>query len=71
MKEGRIIAISREFGSGGSEIGRRLAEELGIPVLARLPMDAQIAALCDAGEIERVVCDELSGAVDAVEALLK
>jgi cytidylate kinase len=31
VKEGRIIAISREFGSGGSEIGRRLAERLGIP----------------------------------------
>ncbi len=47
------------------------AKALGVPVLARLPMDAQIAALCDAGEIERVVCDELAGAVDAVEALLK
>jgi fructose/tagatose bisphosphate aldolase len=47
------------------------AEELGVPVLARLPMDAQIAALCDAGEIERVVCDELAPAADAVEALLK
>ncbi len=47
------------------------AAALGVPVLARLPMDAQIAALCDAGEIERVVCDELAGAVDAVEALLK
>ncbi len=26
----RIITVSREFGSGGREIGRRLAEELGI-----------------------------------------
>lgn len=25
----RIITISREFGSGGRELGRRLAEELG------------------------------------------
>lgn len=31
MKEGQIIVISREYGSGGSEIGRRLAEQLGIP----------------------------------------
>ena len=30
-----------------------------------------IAALCDSGEIERVVCDELAPAADAVEALLK
>ncbi len=47
------------------------ALELGLPILARLPMDAQVAALCDSGEIERVVCDELVGAVDAVEQLLK
>ena len=26
----RIITIGREFGSGGREFGRRLAEELGI-----------------------------------------
>lgn len=25
----RIITISREFGSGGRELGKRLAEELG------------------------------------------
>ncbi len=29
--EKRIITISREFGSGGRTIGRRVAEELGIP----------------------------------------
>ncbi len=45
--------------------------ELGLPVLARLPMDGQVAALCDSGEIERVICEELEGAADAVEALLK
>ncbi len=49
----------------------KAALELGLPVLARLPMDANVAALCDSGEIERVVCDELIGAVDAVEQLLK
>lgn len=27
----RIITVSREFGSGGRELGRRLAEALGIP----------------------------------------
>ena len=26
-----IITISRQFGSGGRELGKRLAEELGIP----------------------------------------
>lgn len=27
----RIITISREFGSGGRELGKRLADALGIP----------------------------------------
>ena len=45
--------------------------DMGLAVLAKLPMDAHIAALCDSGEIERVVCDEIAPAVDAVEALLK
>ena len=31
MHEKKIITISREFGSGGRTIGRRVAEELGIP----------------------------------------
>lgn len=57
------------FGDGkGLE---QAAQALGLPILARLPMDASVAALCDCGEIERVVCEELSGAVDAVENLLK
>ena len=32
MKDGRrlVITIGRQFGSGGREIGSRLAEELGI-----------------------------------------
>ncbi len=47
------------------------AEQMGIPLLAKLPMDAQVALLCDEGEIERVVCDEIAPAVDAVETLLK
>ena len=57
------------FGDGKSL--EEAVKALGLPVLARLPMDANVAALCDSGEIERVVCDELAGAVDAVEALLK
>lgn len=31
MKENLIVTISRQYGSGGREIGRRLAERLGIP----------------------------------------
>ena len=47
------------------------AEASGLPVLARLPMDAKVAELCDSGEIERVICEELDPAADAVEAMLK
>lgn len=39
---GRIITIGREFGSGGRELGRRLAEELGIEYYDREIL-AQIA----------------------------
>ena len=31
MKKNRIVTISREFGSGGRTIGKKLAEELGVP----------------------------------------
>ena len=44
---------------------------MGVSVLAKLPMDEQVARLCDSGEIERVICEELDGAADAVEGLLK
>jgi Mrp family chromosome partitioning ATPase len=47
------------------------AKAMNIPLLAKLPIDAEVARLCDEGEIERVVCDEIAPAVDAVEALLK
>lgn len=32
MKKNTIITIGRQFGSGGHEIGRRLAAKLGIPI---------------------------------------
>ncbi len=63
---GKVIPL---FGDGKAL--EQTAAELGLPVLAKLPMDASVAALCDSGEIERVVCEELEPAADAVEALLK
>ena len=32
MKHGTIITIGRQSGSGGHEIGKKLADKLGIPV---------------------------------------
>lgn len=49
----------------------KAVEEMGSRILARLPIDLKVAALCDSGEIERVLCEELEPAADAVEALLK
>lgn len=62
---GKQIAL---FGveNGLDEAARRM----NVPLLAKLPIDASVSRLCDTGEIERVVCDEIAPAVDAVEALL-
>lgn len=49
----------------------KTAKEMGLPLLASLPMNADVARLCDSGEIEKIVCDELAPAADAVEKLLK
>ena len=63
---GRRIDI---FGSG--DTFRMAVADMGLSILAELPINGDIARLCDEGEIERVVCDEIAPAVDAVEALLK
>ncbi len=42
MKEGRIIVISREYGSGGSEIGKMLAQQLGIPYYDKNFVDSAV-----------------------------
>ena len=47
------------------------ARRMEIALLAKLPINPAVSTLCDSGEIERVVCDEIAPAVDAVEALLK
>ncbi len=43
-----------------------IAAKMGVPVLARVPMDPKVAALCDAGTIETV---EISVLDEAVEKL--
>ena len=47
MKTNTIITISRQYGSGGREIGKKLAEELEIPfydkeLLSRAAKDSGI-----------------------------
>jgi Mrp family chromosome partitioning ATPase len=63
---GKRIALFGEE-NGLDEAARRME----IPLLAKLPISADVSRLCDSGEIERVVCEEIDPAVDAVEAFLK
>lgn len=44
-----------------------VAAQLGLPVLGKMPIKPEIAALSDKGEFERFVCDALNGAADALE----
>lgn len=46
-----------------------VAQKFGIPVLAKLPINPEIAVNCDKGLAELVECPEIEGAVNAVEAL--
>ena len=45
----------------------RVAEKLGLPVLARLPIDPKVAEDYDNGRMESVNTELLSGVVDAIE----
>ena len=47
------------------------AEKFNIPVLAKLPIDPQLAKNCDQGVIELFEGDWMEGAADVVESLLK
>ena len=44
----------------------RTAEQFGLPILARLPIDPKVAACYDGGEMESVNTDALAQAVEAV-----
>ena len=48
---------------------QEIAEKHGIPVVAKLPMDRQIAAACDTGKIEMFEGAYLEPVADAIEKL--
>lgn len=54
------------FGESGVD---KVAEEFGIPVLARIPIDPKLTALCDRGMMELFENDYIGSVADAVEAL--
>jgi Mrp family chromosome partitioning ATPase len=51
---------------GDSKI-EEVAKEYGIPVLAKLPIDPKLAAMCDAGTIELAENDVAASIADAIE----
>lgn len=50
----RVITISREFGSGGRTIGRKVAEKLGIPCYDQ----ELIEKICEEGEFDKAYVAE-------------
>ncbi len=49
----------------------KLSEAHGIPVMAKLPIDPELASLCDKGVIELFEGDYLERAADTLESVLK
>lgn len=47
------------------------AAEYGFPVLAKIPIDPQIATLCDVGRVEDIDSEFVSGVVDAINKIKK
>ena len=60
---GRHIDI---FGTGKTDA---VAAEFGFDLLARIPLDARLAALCDKGALELMENDYLKAAADKVESI--
>jgi Mrp family chromosome partitioning ATPase len=48
-----------------------IAERFGIPVIARIPMDPKVSALCDAGTIETVETDAFDEAVNKITTVFE
>ena len=48
-----------------------IAQKYGVPVLAKLPLDPELAAVADGGAVETYVCPALDGAAKAVAGLLE
>ena len=53
------------FGSGSEDI----AKELGVPLLAKMPIDVSLAQMVDNGQLESLDCDYLDNAAKVIEEL--
>ncbi len=55
------------FNIFGESKAEKVALDLDIPLLGKVPVDPELAALCDAGEIEKFGKEYLAGAAEALE----
>jgi len=53
----------------GESKAEKVALEMDIPLLGRIPIDSELAALCDKGEIEKIGRSYLCGCEEALENL--
>ena len=56
------------FGESKTE---KVAQEMNIAFLGRLPVDPDLAALCDRGEIEKFDKNYVDGCIEILEKKLK
>lgn len=54
----------------GPSHAAEVAATAGAPLLTRLPIDPEVASLCDAGEIEKILRPELEPLVESLEHLV-
>ncbi len=67
-----VPEIDKKIEIFGSSKGEEMSQAAGAPLLARLPIDPQLAALCDKGEIENYhseITDEFGKALSHVLAV--
>jgi len=53
----------------GPSHAREVAIAASVPLLAQLPIDPNVAVLCDAGKVEDVTLEEIPGLLDAFKSI--
>ena len=61
----------KEISIFGESHTKEAADEFGLDLLARIPLDPKIASLCDKGMLELMELDYLDSALDAIEKKLE
>ncbi len=68
----KFVSIQKKrinlFGESKAE---KVAQDMGIPFLGRLPVDPELAALCDHGEIENFNKNYVDDCIDMFENKFK